>query len=135
MVARLNDAFIILDEAQNTTPEQMKMFLTRLGFGSKIVVTGDVTQVDLPGGQRSGLQVVREILDDVEDVNFSLLTSSDVVRHRLVGRIVDAYERWDAENSADGSARVAPDRQERRLGRQGPRGGSAGSHHPRETGR
>jgi len=131
----LNDAFIILDEAQNTTPEQMKMFLTRLGFGSKIVVTGDVTQVDLPGGQRSGLQVVREILDDVEDVSFSLLTSSDVVRHRLVGRIVDAYERWDAENSADGSGRVAPDRQERRLGRQGPRGGSTGNHHPRETGR
>ena len=99
----LNDAFIILDEAQNTTPEQMKMFLTRLGFGSKIVVTGDVTQVDLPGGQRSGLQVVREILDDVDDVNFSLLTSSDVVRHRLVGHIVDAYERWDAENSAAGT--------------------------------
>ena len=94
----LNDAFIILDEAQNTTPEQMKMFLTRLGFGSKIVVTGDVTQVDLPGGQHSGLQVVREILDDVDDVDFSLLTSSDVVRHRLVGHIVDAYERWDAEN-------------------------------------
>ncbi|MET0964830.1 MAG: PhoH family protein [Nakamurella sp.] len=131
----LNDAFIILDEAQNTTPEQMKMFLTRLGFGSKIVVTGDVTQVDLPGGQQSGLQVVREILDNVEDVNFSLLTSSDVVRHRLVGRIVDAYDRWDAENSTDGPARVAPDRQERRLGRQGPRGGSTGSHHPRETGR
>ena len=109
----LNDAFIILDEAQNTTPEQMKMFLTRLGFGSKIVVTGDVTQVDLPGGQRSGLQVVREILDDVDDVNFSLLTSSDVVRHRLVGHIVDAYERWDAENSPAG--RPAPDGQQRRL--------------------
>src|SRR6476659_6037474 len=95
----LNDAFIILDEAQNTTPEQMKMFLTRLGFGSRIVVTGDVTQVDLPGGQRSGLHVVREILADVDDITFSLLTSSDVVRHRLVGRIVDAYERWDAENT------------------------------------
>ena len=108
----LNDAFIILDEAQNTTPEQMKMFLTRLGFGSKIVVTGDVTQVDLPGGQRSGLQVVREILTDVDDVFFSLLTSTDVVRHRLVGHIVDAYARWDATNSAP-----SPDRQERRLGR------------------
>ncbi len=108
----LNDAFIILDEAQNTTPEQMKMFLTRLGFGSKIVVTGDVTQVDLPGGQRSGLQVVREILGDVDDVFFSLLTSTDVVRHRLVGHIVDAYARWDATNSGP-----APDRQERRLGR------------------
>ena len=104
----LNDAFIILDEAQNTTPEQMKMFLTRLGFGSKIVVTGDVTQVDLPGGQHSGLQVVREILDDVDDVNFSLLTSSDVVRHRLVGHIVDAYERWDAENTPAGAR--PPDR-------------------------
>src|SRR3954447_13130077 len=90
----LNDAFIILDEAQNTTPEQMKMFLTRLGFGSKIVVTGDVTQIDLPGGQRSGLKVVRDILDGLEDVDFTMLTSSDVVRHRLVGEIVDAYERW-----------------------------------------
>ena len=94
----LNDAFIILDEAQNTTPEQMKMFLTRLGFGSKIVVTGDVTQVDLPGGQRSGLRVVSEILSDIDDVVFCRLTSADVVRHRLVGDIVDAYERWDAEN-------------------------------------
>ncbi|HYT11045.1 MAG TPA: PhoH family protein [Mycobacteriales bacterium] len=93
----LNDAFIILDEAQNTTPEQMKMFLTRLGFGSKIVVTGDVTQVDLPAGQRSGLRVVRDILDGVEDVHFAELTSTDVVRHRLVGDIVDAYARYDAE--------------------------------------
>jgi phosphate starvation-inducible PhoH-like protein len=92
----LNDAFIILDEAQNTTPEQMKMFLTRLGFGSKIVVTGDVTQVDLPGGSRSGLRVVREILDGLEDVHFSQLTSVDVVRHQLVSDIVDAYEKWDA---------------------------------------
>ncbi|MEW2473705.1 MULTISPECIES: PhoH family protein [Micromonospora] len=93
----LNDAFIILDEAQNTTPEQMKMFLTRLGFGSKIVVTGDVTQVDLPGGTTSGLRVVREILAGVEDVHFAQLSSADVVRHRLVGEIVDAYARWDAE--------------------------------------
>ncbi|MDH6462378.1 phosphate starvation-inducible PhoH-like protein [Micromonospora sp. A200] len=93
----LNDAFIILDEAQNTTPEQMKMFLTRLGFNSKIVVTGDVTQVDLPGGTTSGLRVVREILENVEDVHFAQLSSSDVVRHKLVGDIVDAYARWDAE--------------------------------------
>jgi phosphate starvation-inducible protein PhoH and related proteins len=93
----LNDAFIILDEAQNTTPEQMKMFLTRLGFGSKIVVTGDVTQVDLPGGTSSGLKVVREILQNVEDVHFAELSSSDVVRHRLVAQIVDAYARFDAE--------------------------------------
>ena len=93
----LNDAFIILDEAQNTTPEQMKMFLTRLGFGAKIVVTGDVTQVDLPGGTTSGLRIVREILQGVEDVHFSELSSSDVVRHRLVAEIVDAYARYDAE--------------------------------------
>ena len=92
----LNDAFIILDEAQNTTPEQMKMFLTRLGFGSKIVVTGDVTQIDLPGSTRSGLQVVRDILDGVDDVHFSVLSSKDVVRHRLVSDIVDAYARFDA---------------------------------------
>jgi phosphate starvation-inducible protein PhoH and related proteins len=92
----LNDAFVILDEAQNTTAEQMKMFLTRLGFGSKFVVTGDVTQVDLPGGAQSGLKIVREILDGVEDVHFATLTSADVVRHRLVGDIVDAYDRWDA---------------------------------------
>jgi phosphate starvation-inducible PhoH-like protein len=92
----LNDAFIILDEAQNTTPEQMKMFLTRLGFGSRIVVTGDVTQVDLPGGSRSGLRVVRDILDGLDDVHFSQLSSADVVRHQLVSDIVDAYEKWDA---------------------------------------
>jgi phosphate starvation-inducible PhoH-like protein len=92
----LNDAFIILDEAQNTTPEQMKMFLTRLGFGSKIVVTGDITQVDLPTGQRSGLRIVREILAGIDDVHFSMLTSQDVVRHNLVGKIVDAYDRWHA---------------------------------------
>ncbi|MBX6355908.1 MAG: PhoH family protein [Micromonosporaceae bacterium] len=92
----INDSFIILDEAQNTTPEQMKMFLTRLGFGSKIVVTGDITQIDLPGGTKSGLRVVREILDGVQDVHFAQLSSSDVVRHRLVSDIVDAYARWDA---------------------------------------
>jgi phosphate starvation-inducible PhoH-like protein len=94
----LNDAFIILDEAQNTSPEQMKMFLTRLGFGSKIVVTGDVTQVDLPGGTQSGLRVVQDILEGVDDVHFAELTSQDVVRHRLVGAIVDAYGRWDENN-------------------------------------
>jgi len=104
----LNDAFIILDEAQNTTPEQMKMFLTRLGFGSRIVVTGDVTQVDLPGGKRSGLQVVREILDDVDDVHFSQLSSVDVVRHRLVADIVDAYARWDAGQERPNLRSAAP---------------------------
>ena len=101
----LNDAFIILDEAQNTTAEQMKMFLTRLGFGSKIVVTGDVTQVDLPGGATSGLRVVQDILDGVEDVHFAPLTSNDVVRHKLVGRIVDAYAQYDAEEQSRGPQR------------------------------
>ncbi|WP_298252372.1 PhoH family protein [uncultured Arthrobacter sp.] len=96
----LNDAFIILDEAQNTTPEQMKMFLTRLGFGSKMVVTGDVTQVDLPSGTSSGLRIVRDILHDVDDVHFSELDASDVVRHRLVGDIVAAYGVWDEEQRA-----------------------------------
>ncbi len=91
----LNDAFIILDEAQNTTAEQMKMFLTRLGFGSKMVITGDTTQVDLPLGTRSGLKVVQEILEKVEDVKFCRLSSQDVVRHKLVADIVDAYTRWD----------------------------------------
>ena len=89
----LNDAFIILDEAQNTTAEQMKMFLTRLGFNSKVVVTGDVTQVDLPGGAKSGLRAAMDILDGIEDIHFSELTSADVVRHRLVSEIVDAYAR------------------------------------------
>ena len=87
----LNDAFIILDEAQNTTAEQMKMFLTRLGFGSKIVVTGDITQVDLPGGATSGLRAAVHILDGIDDIHVSELTSADVVRHRLVSEIVDAY--------------------------------------------
>jgi len=88
----LNDSFVILDEAQNTTPEQMKMFLTRLGFGSRMVVTGDITQVDLPRDQHSGLIVVAEILAGVDGVEFVMLTGSDVVRHRLVQRIVEAYD-------------------------------------------
>ena len=96
----LNDAFIILDEAQNTSAEQMKMFLTRLGFGSTMVITGDVTQVDLPSGTTSGLRVVGEILEGIEDVAFCRLTSQDVVRHKLVGRIVDAYDRYDAERAS-----------------------------------
>lgn len=91
----LNDAFIILDEAQNTTAEQMKMFLTRLGFGSKVVVTGDVTQVDLPGGARSGLQAAVDILNGIDDIHMAELTSMDVVRHRLVSEIVDAYARHE----------------------------------------
>jgi phosphate starvation-inducible protein PhoH and related proteins len=92
----LNDAFIILDEAQNTSPEQMKMFLTRLGFGSKIVVTGDTTQVDLPSGVKSGLRIVEGILDGIDDVSFNRLTAHDVVRHKLVGKIVAAYDEFDA---------------------------------------
>jgi phosphate starvation-inducible PhoH-like protein len=93
----LNDAFIILDEAQNTTAQQMKMFLTRLGFGSTMVVTGDVTQVDLPSGTTSGLRIVSEILEGLNDVAFVRLNQNDVVRHRLVGDIVAAYERYDTK--------------------------------------
>nr|WP_245233993.1 PhoH family protein [Mycobacterium sp. PS03-16] len=91
----ISDAFIILDEAQNTTAEQMKMFLTRLGFGSKIVVTGDITQMDLPGNAESGLRAAMRILDGIDDIHFAELTSADVVRHRLVSEIVDAYARHD----------------------------------------
>lgn len=90
----LNDAFIILDEAQNTSPEQMKMFLTRLGFGSKVVVTGDVTQVDLPYGKYSGLVVIEEILKKLTDIVFVHLTAKDVVRHKLVQKIVEAYKEY-----------------------------------------
>jgi len=96
----LNDAFVILDEAQNTTPEQMKMFLTRLGFGSKMVVTGDVTQIDLPNGQNSGLRVIRDILKDIDDIAFLELTAEDVVRHRLIGDIVRAYDKFDDQRQA-----------------------------------
>jgi phosphate starvation-inducible PhoH-like protein len=101
----LNDAFIILDEAQNTTPEQMKMFLTRLGFGSKMVITGDITQTDLPNGQRSGLGIIRDILDGVDDISFMELTADDVVRHRLIGDIVKAYDKYDATKTAPHSIR------------------------------
>ena len=104
----LNDAFIILDEAQNTTPEQMKMFLTRLGFGSKMVITGDITQNDLPNGQRSGLQIIRNILDGVADIAFMDLTAEDVVRHRLIGDIVKAYDAYDAQKQAPVSINRKP---------------------------
>jgi phosphate starvation-inducible PhoH-like protein len=96
----LNDSFIILDEAQNTTPEQMKMFLTRLGFGSKMVITGDVTQVDLPNGAKSGLRIIRDILGEVDDISFIELTAEDVVRHRLIGDIVKAYDAFDSAAQA-----------------------------------
>jgi phosphate starvation-inducible protein PhoH and related proteins len=102
----LNDAFIILDEAQNTSSEQMKMFLTRLGFGSKMVVTGDVTQVDLPSGSTSGLREVQQVLDGVGDVQFCRLTSRDVVRHTLVGAIVDAYGRHEEQPGSVRSGRA-----------------------------
>ena len=95
----LNDAFVILDEAQNTTPEQMKMFLTRIGFGSTAVVTGDVTQVDLPRGQLSGLRQAIEILSRVEGISFTFFSAKDVVRHHLVQRIVHAYDDFDREKN------------------------------------
>jgi phosphate starvation-inducible PhoH-like protein len=98
----LNDAFIILDEAQNTTPEQMKMFLTRLGFGSKAVVNGDSTQVDLPKGQSSGLHVVEEILQEISGISFVHLDGKDVVRHEIVQHIVEAYGRFGQQRLVDG---------------------------------
>jgi phosphate starvation-inducible PhoH-like protein len=91
----LDDAFIILDEAQNTTPAQMKMFLTRIGFGSKVVITGDLTQKDLPYGQTSGLDVALKVLSDIDEIGFSRLTSKDVVRHPLVQKIVQAYDNYE----------------------------------------
>ena len=116
----LNDSFIILDEAQNTTAEQMKMFLTRLGFGSKIVVTGDITQVDLPGGAQSGLRAVMDILDGIDDIHFAELTSADVVRHRLVSEIVDAYQAH-AEAHAKASTRGGERSGLNRAARRSPR--------------
>ncbi|WLP90198.1 PhoH family protein [Gordonia sp. NB41Y] len=121
----LNDAFIILDEAQNTTGEQMKMFLTRLGFGSKVVVTGDVTQVDLPGGAQSGLVAASRILEGIDDIHFSILTSADVVRHRLVADIVDAYGRAEEAERANprlrDTDRLPGNRAARRAGNHGRR--------------
>ena len=106
----LNDSFIILDEAQNTTPEQMKMFLTRLGFNSRMVVTGDVTQVDLPRESQSGLVVVGDILEGIEGIEFVRFGGEDVVRHKLVQRIVEAYDahsQGPAANSAHAAIRSA----------------------------
>nr|WP_240606215.1 PhoH family protein [Euzebya rosea] len=120
----LNDAFIVLDEAQNTSPAQMKMFLTRIGFGSKAVVTGDVTQVDLPGDTRSGLQVVRSILTGIEGIGFAELSGRDVVRHRIVQEIVAAYDRWDAPADG-GTSRKTGDRPASATG-----GGSKGPDRP-----
>lgn len=100
----LDDSFIILDEAQNTTPEQMKMFLTRLGFGSKMVVTGDVTQVDLPHGNSSGLKQAQVVLAGIRGVETIILNETDVVRHEIVGRIIKAYERFESSNPGSGQA-------------------------------
>lgn len=115
----LNDSFVVLDEAQNTTPEQMKMFLTRLGFGTRMIVTGDITQIDLPQGA-SGLRLVTRVLKDIDDIHFATLTSDDVVRHSLVGRIVDAYSVYDEQRLANrrerDEASEFANRAERRAG-------------------
>jgi hypothetical protein len=108
----LNDSFVILDEAQNTTTEQMKMFLTRLGYGSKAVITGDITQIDLPTGTRSGLKEARLILRDIEDIKFVFFSEKDVVRHRLVQDIITAYERAQEEKE-----RVEQEKRELRRNR------------------
>jgi len=105
----LNESFIILDEAQNTTIEQMKMFLTRVGFGSTVVVTGDVTQTDLPRGRKSGLRHIVEVLKDVEGISFTFFQARDVVRHPLVQRIVSAYEEYEAKKPAQNGGDIPHD--------------------------
>ena len=102
----LNDAFVILDEAQNTTSEQMKMFLTRLGFNSKAVITGDVTQIDLPNGRRSGLVEAMEIVAKVEGISFVYFNERDVVRHSLVQRIIRAYDEYESSKAENRNGRV-----------------------------
>ena len=97
----LDDSFIILDEAQNTSREQMKMFLTRIGFGSKVVITGDITQIDLPEDKVSGLKVAMKVLEGIEDIAVCKLSGADVVRHRLVQKIIEAYEVYDKKNPAE----------------------------------
>ncbi|WP_295626979.1 PhoH family protein [uncultured Corynebacterium sp.] len=135
----LNNAFIILDEAQNTTPAQMKMFLTRLGFGAKMVVTGDATQVDLPRGQRSGLDVVRRILGGIDGIAFPRLGAADVVRHSLVSLIVEAYDDHDAAEK-ERAERKAERKSDRKNdgGKSGKSGGSGngkfGAHGVRDAG-
>ena len=106
----LNDAFIILDESQNTTVEQMKMFLTRIGFNSRAVITGDITQVDLPRGARSGLRHAIEVLQNVDDISFDFFTAEDVVRHPVVARIVLAYEKHEAAKEAERKAKIEPNK-------------------------
>ena len=106
----LDDSFIILDEAQNTSREQMKMFLTRIGFGSKVVITGDITQIDLPEDKTSGLKVAMKVLDGIEDIAICNLTGADVVRHRLVQKIIEAYEVYDKKNPAEQTNKLPPKR-------------------------
>ncbi len=109
----LDDSFIILDEAQNTSREQMKMFLTRIGFGSKVVITGDITQIDLPEDKVSGLKVAMKVLDGIDDIAICRLTGADVVRHQLVQRIIEAYEVYDKKNPAEPEKRQPPRRYKR----------------------
>jgi phosphate starvation-inducible PhoH-like protein len=111
----LNDAFIILDESQNTTVEQMKMFLTRIGFNSRAVITGDVTQIDLPRGARSGLRHAIEVLNEVDEISFNFFLSDDVVRHPVVARIVNAYEKWEAQDQKERKAQEQRRREEREV--------------------
>jgi phosphate starvation-inducible PhoH-like protein len=103
----LNDAFIILDESQNTTVEQMKMFLTRIGFNAKAVITGDITQIDLPKHQTSGLRHAIDVLDNVDSISFNFFQSKDVVRHPVVGRVIDAYESYDQKMNREKSIKSA----------------------------
>ncbi|RQW62468.1 PhoH family protein [Vibrio viridaestus] len=109
----LNDAFIILDESQNTTVEQMKMFLTRIGFNSRAVITGDVTQIDLPRGAKSGLRHAIEVLSDVEEISFNFFQADDVVRHPVVARIITAYEKWELQDQKERKAYEQRRREER----------------------
>ena len=112
----LDDSFIILDEAQNTSREQMKMFLTRIGFGSKVVITGDITQIDLPEDKQSGLKVAMKVLNGIDDIAVCTLTGSDVVRHRLVQKIIEAYEVYDKKNPAEKQEKKQPPRRYARRG-------------------
>ena len=112
----LDDSFIILDEAQNTSREQMKMFLTRIGFGSKVVITGDITQIDLPEDKVSGLKIAMKVLDGIEDIAICKLTGADVVRHQLVQKIIEAYEIYDKKNPAEPEKRQPPRRSNYKKG-------------------
>ena len=109
----LDDSFIILDEAQNTSREQMKMFLTRIGFGSKVVITGDITQIDLPEDKVSGLKIAMKVLDGIDDISICKLTGADVVRHQLVQKIIEAYEVYDKKNPPEPAAKSGPYRRKK----------------------